>query len=176
MAYGWNSVYGLTKVLGEDLCRGYQTMTGASIAMLRYHEFLPAPYLEFGGRLLRNGVDRGDVAAATVAALTATLERRFDLFRTIVHTDHGMPEKVRAEFATLGLPWVEEQVPGATALLHKYAIALPDSVEQHDLTPADDVLGWKPEVNFLVFLRDLEARDARGDDVTAITLPGTLYP
>ena len=50
MAYGWGSVYGVSKVIGEDLCKTYHEMTGASIAMLRYHEFIPRPYLEFGAR------------------------------------------------------------------------------------------------------------------------------
>ncbi len=52
MAYGWGGVYSVTKVLGEELCRAYREMTGAAIAMLRYHEFIPAPYLEYGPRLL----------------------------------------------------------------------------------------------------------------------------
>ena len=54
--------------------------------MLRYHEFIPRPYLEFGARLLRNGVDRQDVANATVAALEAAQKKCIGLFRTIVHS------------------------------------------------------------------------------------------
>ena len=34
MAYGWGSVYALTKVLGEELCSGYQEMTGGAVVML----------------------------------------------------------------------------------------------------------------------------------------------
>ena len=113
MAYGWGSVYSVSKVIGEDLCRAFHEITGASVAMLRYHEFIPRPYLEFGARLLRNGVDRRDVAAATVAALRAVAERRVGLFRTIVHTNHGMPDAVVADFRALGSAWCEEQVPGA---------------------------------------------------------------
>lgn len=105
MAYGWGSIYGVTKVLGEELCRAYHEITGAAIAMLRYHEFVPAPYLTFGPRLLRNGVDRADVATATLAALRATVDRRVELFRTIVHTDHGMPPAVIADFRHLGPDW-----------------------------------------------------------------------
>ena len=72
----------------------YHQMTGASVAMLRYHDFVPKPYLEFGAMLLRNGVDRRDVAASNLAALQAALDKRFGLFRTVVHTAHGMPPKV----------------------------------------------------------------------------------
>lgn len=174
MAYGWWSVYGVSKVIGEDLCRAYQEMTGASIAMLRYHEFIPRPYLEFGARLLRNGVDRRDVASATVMALEAAGRGAFGLFRTVVHTDHGMPEPVRRDFIRLGPEWCERQVPGAAALLDKYEIPLPDEVEQHDLSEAGNVLGWKPRIGFADFLKDLAQRDERGLDVRGLIVPSEL--
>jgi hypothetical protein len=47
-------------------------------------------------------------------------------------------------------------------------------VEQHDLSEAARVLGWRPAVGFLDFLRDLQARDARGEDVSALRVPGEL--
>jgi nucleoside-diphosphate-sugar epimerase len=174
MAYGWGSVYGLTKVLGEEMCRSYHEITGAAIAVLRYHEFVPAPYLTFGPRLLRNGVDRQDVAEATVAALTAALAHRFGLFRTIVHTAHGMPAEVLADFPAQGPAWLEAQVPGASELIAKYDLALPVQVEQHDLAAAREVLDWAPRIGFLDFLRDLQARDARGEDVRSLVVPGTM--
>jgi nucleoside-diphosphate-sugar epimerase len=174
MAYGWGNVYGLTKVLGEEMCRAYHEITGASIAMLRYHEFIPAPYLVFGPRLLRNGVDRQDIAEATIAALRATLDRHFGLYTTIVHTAHGIPDEVLQSFPERGPEWLEQQVPGAKGLLGKYDLALPDTVEQHDLSEAATVLGWTPSIGFLDFLRDLKERDARGEDVAALTTPGAL--
>jgi nucleoside-diphosphate-sugar epimerase len=174
MAYGHGSVYGVTKVIGEDLCRTYQHLTGGAFVMLRYHEFIPRPYLEFGARLLRNGVDRRDVASATVASLKAALEKRVTLFRTIVHTDHHMPRGVIEDFRTLGPDWCEEQVPGAASLLQKYEIPLPERVEQHDLSEAEQVLGWRPTVRFTDFLLDLKARDARGEDVRQLRVPSEL--
>jgi hypothetical protein len=174
MAYGWGSVYSVTKVLGEDLCRAYHEMTGAAIAMLRYHEFVPAPYLTYGPRLLRNGVDRADVATATLAALRATLDREVELFRTIVHTHHGMPPEVIANFRELGPAWCEDRLPGARELIDRYALELPATVEQHDLSDAARVLGWTPAIGFIEFLEDLKARDARGEDVAALWVPGSL--
>ena len=176
MAYGWGSVYSVTKVLGEELCRAYHEMTGAAVVMLRYHEFVPAPYLRFGVRLLRNGVDRSDVASATLAALRATIERRVELFRTIVHTDHGMPPDVIADFQRLGPDWCERQVPGSRHLIEKYSLVLPATVEQHDLSEAARDLGWRPAVGFVEFLRDLSERDARGEDVRTLHVPGALPP
>lgn len=174
MAYGWGSVYGVSKVIGEDLCKTYHEMTGASIAMLRYHEFIPRAYLEFGARLLRNGVDRRDVAEATVAAVKAVLEKRVGLFRTIVHTNHGMPTEVTQNFKKEGPAWCESQVPGAIHLLNKYEIELPEQVEQHDLSEAEEMLGWQPRYNFLAFLKDLKARDKQGIDVTNLKVPSEI--
>ncbi len=164
MAYGWGSVYSVTKVLGEELCRAYHEMTGAAVVMLRYHEFVPAPYMKYGVRLLRNGVDRSIVA------------RRVELFRTIVHTDHGMPPDVIADFQRLGPDWCERQVPGSRHLIEKYSLVLPATVEQHDLSEAARDLGWRPVVGFVEFLHDLSERDARGEDVRALRVPGALPP
>ncbi len=174
MAYGWGSVYSVTKVLGEELCRAYHEMTGAAVAMLRYHEFVPASYLDYGVRLLRNGVDRSDVASATLAALHATLDRRVERFCTIVHTDHGMPPEVVADFQGLGPDWCEQQMAGARHLIETYAMNLPATVEQHDLSAAARDLSWRPAVSFLTFLRDLSERDARREDVRALRVPGEL--
>ncbi len=174
MAYGWGSVYSVSKVLGEELCRAYHDMTGAAVAMLRYHEFVPASYLDYGVRLLRNGVDRSDVASATLAALHATLDRRVERFCTIVHTDHHMPPEVVADFRGMGPDWCEQHMPGARHLIEKYGMNLPATVEQHDLSGAARDLEWRPAVDFLAFLRDLAERDARGEDVRALRVPGEL--
>ncbi len=174
MAYGWGSVYGVTKVLGEDLCRMYHETTGASVALLRYHDFVPKPYLQFGEKLLQNGVDRRDVAAANVAALRAASEKRLGLFRTVVHTDHGMPPGVVRDFRGLGPAWCEAALPGARTLLDKYALSLPERVEQHDLSEAKELLGWTPRIGFAEFLRDLQGRDARGEDVACLWAPGQI--
>ena len=174
MAYGLGGVYSATKVIGEDLCEMYHNVTGAAVAMLRYHDFVPKPYLAFGAKLLRNGVDRRDVADATVAALHAAAERRIGLFRTIVHTNHGMPAEVQANFKALGPAWCETLLPGADDLIRRYDISLPEHVEQHDLSQARALIGWEPRVGFIHFLQDLQQRDANGEDCSALFTPSDL--
>lgn len=177
MAYGLWGVYGTTKVIGENLWQAYANTTGASVALLRYHDFVPKSYLDFGVKLLRNGVDGRDVATATVAALDAAQERRFErAFMSVIHTAHGMPPEVVSDFRQHGLDWCETQVPGATALLEKYdqLANLPDRVEQHDLSEAERLFGWRPKVGFVEFLQDLKSRDARGEDIRSLWAPGML--
>ena len=174
MAFGWGGVYSVSKVIGEDLCRMYHEATGASVAMLRYHDFVPKPYLDFGVKLLRNGVDRRDVAASNVAALDAAASKRFGLFQTVIHTDHHMPPEVVRDFSNYGLEWCETQVPGAGELIAKYGLSLPRDIEQHDMSEAERLMGWAPKIGFAEFLRDLQSRDARGEDMTKLWAPGQL--
>ncbi|RYX84663.1 NAD(P)-dependent oxidoreductase [bacterium] len=174
MAYGHGGVYSLTKVVGEEMARGYHYMTGAGVTMLRYHDFVPKSYLAFGEKLLRNGVDARDVASSNVASVEAALRGGLGVFRTIVHTNHGMPADVVANFRDLGPDWCESQLPGARHLIRKYKFDLPSRVEQHDMSEAEEKLGWTPKHNFLEFLRDLQIRDERGDDVSALWAPGLL--
>ena len=174
MAYGWGSIYGVTKVTGEDLCRCFAETTGAGVVMLRYHDFVPKPYLAFGEKLLRNGVDARDVATSNVASVRAALRGGLGLFRTVVHTDHGMPPEVVTSFRELGPDWCESRLPGAKALIEKYALELPEQVEQHDLSEAKARLNWAPQFGFLEFLRDLRTRDERGDNVRELHAPGRL--
>lgn len=174
MAFGWGGVYSVTKVIGEDLCRMYHESTGASVAMLRYHDFVPKPYLEFGAKLLRNGVDRRDVAEANMAFLQAATEKRFGLFQSVIHTDHHLPIEAVHDFRRYGPEWCEAQVPGAIKLIAKYQLSLPSDVEQHDLSEAQRLSGWTPKISFTEFLRDLQARDLCGEDVAHLWAPGQL--
>lgn len=174
MAYGPWGVYGASKMLGETLCETYHNITGAAIAMLRYHDFVPKSYLAHGAMLLRNGVDRSDMASSTVDALRACLGGEVGLLRTVVHTNHHMPADVVADFPALGPDWCETQVSGARGLLIKYAIPLPQTVEQHDMSEAARLIGWEPKVGFAEFLHDLKARDARGEDVSCLWVPGEV--
>ncbi|MFY7953907.1 MAG: NAD(P)-dependent oxidoreductase, partial [Armatimonadaceae bacterium] len=148
--------------------------TGIPVALLRYHDFVPKPYLAFGAKLLRNGVDAEDVARANVAAVERGLENAYGLFRTIVHTDHGMPADIRSDFRNRGMDWCENRVPGSAELIRRWAIDLPETVEQHDLGEARQVLGWAPEVGFSEFLNDLKWRTATGEPLEQLWAPGSL--
>jgi NAD(P)-dependent dehydrogenase (short-subunit alcohol dehydrogenase family) len=65
--------YGLTKRVGEDLCKHYATTLGARCAAVRPGNFTPWHQDDwvngYGARLLYDGVDRDDVLACTELAL-----------------------------------------------------------------------------------------------------------
>ena len=174
MAYGHGSVYSVTKVVGEEMCRGYHVQTGAAVAMLRYHDFVPKRYLDFGAKLLRNGVDVRDIAASNVAAVSAGMAGRYTIFSSVVHTDHGIPPVVLQKFPTYWEVWCEQVVPGSTELIDAYGIDIPAEVEQHDLSKMYALTGWKPTIGFPAFLTDLQLRHRRGDDVCNLWAPGRI--
>jgi hypothetical protein len=178
LAYGFHSIYAVTKVIGEDLCRQFQETTpGSSVVVLRYNKFTPCSYLEFGARLLENGVDRKDVSSATVASVRAIVGGKVDgLFRTVVHNSNdAMPVSVADNFQNEGMRWLEDRVPGALQLIQKYSISLPSRIEErHDMREAERVLGWKPKVGFVEFLRDLQKRDRLGEPVGDLWVPSEL--
>jgi hypothetical protein len=93
---------------------------------------------------------------------------------TIVHTAHGMPDEVVGDFRNLGPAWCESQVPGSKALIEKYGLTLPESVEVNDLSEAKRLLGWEPEIGFVEFLQDLKERDERGESVQSLWAAGQL--
>ena len=85
-----------------------------------------------------------------------------------------MPSEVVQNFRQRGPEWCETQVPGAIGLMEKYSFSLPERVEQHDLSEAERLTGWRPAFGIVEFLRDLKARDARGEDVAALWAPGQI--
>lgn len=174
MAYGLWGVYGASKVIGENLVQNFHNITKVPTVSLRYHDFVPKSYLAFGQMLFHNGVDRRDVASATLASLEAALANKLTYFMTIVHHQLGAPAEIVADFANRGPAWLDTQLPGASTLIEKYSIKLPQRLEQHDLSEADRLLGWKPQVNGLTFLRDLQRRDAAGEDVSTLFAQGEL--
>jgi hypothetical protein len=177
LAYGWHSVYAVTKVIGEDLCRQFQEASeGSSVAMLRYNKFVPCSYLEFGARLLENGVDRRDVSSATVAALKAVRDHKVTFFRTVVvNKSDDIPEYVAQNFRAEGPAWLEDRLSGSQQLIEKYSIPLPARIdERHDLSESQSVLGWRPSVGFLDFLKDLKIRDEKEEDVSRLWVASEL--
>ncbi|MFT3788789.1 MAG: NAD(P)-dependent oxidoreductase [Tepidisphaeraceae bacterium] len=174
MAYGHGGVYGVTKVLGEDLCRMFHVCERKPAVCLRYHDFVPKSYLAFGRMLLRNGVDARDVADATIASVDAVLAGKVGFFTTVVHHQLGAPRDVVENFGKLGADWLEAQLPGAIRLLEKYGIDLPQRLEQHDLSQAKELMNWSPRYNALDFLRDLAKRDGAGEDVGNLWAAGQL--
>lgn len=159
-AHSPGSFYGMTKIIGEDLCRHYHLGCGFHIAMMRYGAFTPCDLVSYGRRLLGGGVDRRDCVEATLAALRAVIDGRVGLGAYTVMADHPFDDDERAGGNIAAA--VESHWPGHEDLLERHGIALPAEVPRYDLQPAQDDLDWRPRYNFGTFLSELRQKDEAG--------------
>ena len=155
-----DNIYGLTKVVGEELCGFYHRKHGVRCTILRPADFTPYRNRQhYGERLLRGGVDRRDVIEITaLAAENDAIElEAFPAMRD----DPFTPEDVRG-WRSNRETVLERHVPGARELIERYTIDLPEEIALPDIAIAKERLGYTPRHNFVTFLQELAEHDRCG--------------
>ncbi len=156
-----NNIYGLSKVIGEELCAFYHRGAGVRFILLRPADFTPYPNRRrYGERLLRGGVDRRDVVAAAELAVEHA-DAAFEAL-PVLRQDPFTEQDVNA-WAADPAAVLERHRPGAADLVRRYALSLPERIGRPDPVEARACLGYRPRYNFFSFLEDLAAHDAAGD-------------
>lgn len=156
-----DTIYGVTKIVGEELCQFYHRVHGIRCIMLRPADFTPyRTTKQYGERLLRGGVDRRDVQQAAILAVeneTVACEAF-----AVVREDPFTAEDVRS--------WphdprsvLERAFPGAWALVERFELELPERIAQSDISAIHAQLGYRPRYNFFSFLGDLAQQERHGD-------------
>lgn len=132
-----DTIYGVTKIVGEELCQFYHRVHGIRCIMLRAADFTPYRITkQYGERLLRDGVDRRDVQQAAILAVEN--------------------ETVACEaFA------VVREDP--FTLVERFELELPERIAQSDISAIHAQLGYRPRYNFFSFLGDLAQQERHGD-------------
>ncbi len=118
-----DNIYGLTKVVGEELCAYYHRVHGIRCTILRPADFTPyQDRKQYGERLLRGGVDRRDVHdIAALAVENETIEcEAFPVMREDPFTPEDVEEWREDPEAVL-----ERYFPGARDLVQRYGLDLP---------------------------------------------------
>jgi len=87
-------VYGLSKLLCEQMARHYARTAGITTVSLRLGMFVPETFERYGFRLLFGGVDDRDVAQAVRLATTHEPPGGFDVFDVMADTPFGDAEAV----------------------------------------------------------------------------------
>ena len=154
------NIYGLSKVLGEELCAYHHRVHGLRCLVLRPGNFTPyRSNREYGERLARGGVDRRDVhQAAALAVDNETVEYGvFVVLQDMLYTPADVEAWPDDPAAVL-----ERHVPGARGLVERYAISLPERISPPDTAPTREALGYRPRYTFLGFLRELADHDTAG--------------
>jgi nucleoside-diphosphate-sugar epimerase len=140
-------LYGLTKLLGERMCRYAADKYGMSVIVLRPGGIRPAEeYSPLDPRYLFGAVDVRDVARAHVLALGAPDGMRFETF--IIAADSPLcgvdPAVYRADPAAA----LDGCVPGSADALRAAGIDLPVRAEWYSVEKARRMLGYTPEYNW----------------------------
>jgi len=141
-----DSLYSITKHVGEQFCRMYQQTAGLKWLALRPGGFSPRPEADpaFGFGLLNFAVHRTDVAMAHLLALRSSAVNEPIIITagtTFTHDDS-------AQLLWNAAPLILRDFPQAQALVDA-GIALPDRIGAcHSIEHARKVLGYTPHWTF----------------------------
>ncbi len=154
------NLYGLTKVLCEDIARYSATAGTISTVALRLGMFVPETFERYGFRLLFGGVDDRDVASSVVRALQHRPQDGFDAFDVMAGS--GLTEDDLPCLHSDPAAVLEEHWPGTAALVRDRGLDLSSLVWGRRLYPVDharSVLGYSPQYDFGAFLDALRRGD-----------------
>ncbi|MFN2484046.1 MAG: NAD-dependent epimerase/dehydratase family protein [Candidatus Limnocylindria bacterium] len=162
-------IYGLSKVLGEEMAAYYHRARGIRGVALRYGMFVPEPFGHYGIRLLFGGVDERDVAAAVLAAIRRVEAaddggfRAYNVEAALPFTERDAEALQRDPMAAITRHW-----PEAPGLLERAGLAPWGPInEWFDIRRADAELGWRPRYNFDQFLDGLKRGAKRAEELPA---------
>jgi len=140
-------VYGLTKILGEQMCRYAAANYGMSTIAVRPGGIRPAElYAPAEACYLFGAVDVRDVAQAHVLALEAPEDLRHDVF--LATTDTPLCLVDPREFKARPAEVLESVAPGAGALVEQGKVEIPGEAEWYTVEKAKRILGYRPQYGF----------------------------
>ena len=142
-------LYGLTKLLGEQMCRYASSQYGFSTICLRPGGIVPAdaPIARRMG-LLFGAVDVRDVATAHKLALEAPGDMVHEAY--VITANSPLRGIKPARFFANPVGTLEELVPGIGGLLTERKVAVPEHAEWYTIAKAQRTLGYHPRHNFEV--------------------------
>ncbi len=154
------NLYGLTKVLSEDIARYHATAGVISTVALRLGMFVPETFERYGFRLLFGGVDDRDVAQSVVRALDHRPQDGFAAFD--IMADSGLTVDDLSRLHTDLARVLDERWPEVTSIVEDRGLDLGSLVWGRRLYPVDHaraVLGYQPQYDLTAFLGALQRDD-----------------
>ncbi len=151
-------IYGLSKVISEEMSGAYTRMAGIAGAALRYGMFVPEPFHHAGIRFLYGGVDERDVARANLLVLERLLRDgghigAFNVFSALPFRAEDGFELRSDPLAVVTRYW-----PDAPKLLAGAGVEPCDPIDEvYEIERAETVLGFRPEWGFAEFVEALRA-------------------
>lgn len=142
-------VYGLSKQLGEQMCRFAASVHGLSVICLRPGWIAPED-AELNQQFTKvfYGVDVRDVAQAHALAVEAPDRLRYEVL--LVTAASRLSQVAPEEYFANPVATLENLYPGVRALLEDGTLKIPAQQEWHCIERARRVLGYEPQHNFEV--------------------------
>jgi len=148
-----DSAYSLSRLLVENLGREFARHHGVSVASLRLCGFGWVPDSELGGKLLARTLPPRDVGRAMICAV-----QKEGLVGELFHIAPKSPLTERDMMAARTDPRaiVEKYYPGGAAVLESSGVGIEPGnfYPVSNISKAERVLGWTPEMTFERWLRD----------------------
>lgn len=142
-------LYGLTKVLGEAMCRYASSTHGISTIVIRPGGIAPADaYDAHNARYLSACVDVRDVAQAHKLALEAPESMLHEVF--VVTAESPLCQVNPDTYREDPISALEAVVPGSATLAGAGNLSLPPDLEWYTVAKAKKQLGYRPEYNFSI--------------------------
>jgi nucleoside-diphosphate-sugar epimerase len=166
-------IYGLSKVLGENMSLGYESWAGIAGASLRYGMFVPQPLDHRGIRFLYGGIEPVDVARANLVTMERLLQSGSHLGAFNIVSELPFDEADGVLLRTDPLAAIARHWPDGPALLAAAGVAPWSGI--HELTIVDrarEVLGFRPSFGFSDYLDVLRGNRAPPGMATATSPRG----
>ena len=154
-------VYGLSKLLCEEMGRHYARVHGMRVVALRFGMYVPETFERYGFRLLFGGVDNRDVAQSVLLALEHEPPADFDAFDVMADTPFAQEEA--RDLARDPVAVIERHWPGASDLFRERELDTDALLWGRILWPVEKAkreLGYRPAYGFGEFLDALRRDDA----------------
>jgi nucleoside-diphosphate-sugar epimerase len=169
----WPEMYGVTKLLGEELCRSYAERDGLQVISLRPRAFIPwwntAVYKskeEWAQWFARGAIHIDDVAESVYLSCLKLLQSDQPLFETLaLDGKQDFSAKDLERWRVFGArEFLKSKFPYFEALIDSASFIPTEPPTYKDISRARDVLGFDPKYGFHELLSEManeRVRDSR---------------
>lgn len=160
----WPEVYGMTKVLGEELCRAYAMRHGMQILALRPRAFIPwwnervyPSKTDWAAWFARGAVHINDVAQSVVLACNALDKSDSPFFESVeIDGKHDFDATDRDEWSKVGPKrFLTARFPRFAECIERATFLPAEPPSYKDNTRASDILGYEPTYGFEEMLSEM---------------------
>ncbi len=165
----WPEIYGVTKLLGEELCRSYAEREGLQVLSLRPRAFIPwwnsAVYTskeEWARWFARGAVHINDVAEAVLLACRTLLESDAAVCETLTldGKQDFSAEELNRWGAYGGKELLKERFPNFESLIESANFIPAEPPTYKDISRTRERIGFDPQYGFQELLAEMATESA----------------